>query len=43
LEGNKLGKDAEDAKKHISRRDGSMAADMKNMIRILSGFNPGFP
>lgn len=43
LEGNKLGKDAEDAKKHISRKDGNVASDMKSMFKILTGFNPGFP
>jgi hypothetical protein len=38
-----LGKDAEDAKKHISRKDGGVANDLRNMIKILNGFNPNLP
>ena len=37
-----MGKDAEDAKKHISRKDGGHASDIRGMIKILNGFNPHF-
>jgi hypothetical protein len=38
-----LNKGAEDARKHISRKDGGVANDMKLMINLIKGFNPSFP
>jgi hypothetical protein len=37
-----MGKDAEDAKKHMTRKDGGHGSDIRGMIKILNGFNPHF-
>jgi len=44
LEANKLDREAEDAKKHISRKAGVGAPmDMRGMIKILNEFYPDLP
>lgn len=44
MEGNtKLGRDAEDARRHISRKQGAVNQDMKGMVKILNGFYPDLP
>ena len=38
-----MNKDAEDAKKHISNKQGGVNKDMRGMIKILNGFYPNLP
>lgn len=37
-----MGKDAEDAKKHMTRKDGGHGSDIIGLKKILHGFNPHF-
>jgi hypothetical protein len=43
IDGNKLGKDAEDAKKHFSNKRGGANLDVTAIKRILASFHPGLP
>jgi hypothetical protein len=43
IDGNKLGKDAEDAKKHISNKRGAVNFDEKGIIKIINSFYPSLP
>jgi hypothetical protein len=40
LEGEKLGKDAEVFRKHLSRKEGVEDNQITNTINMLKGFNP---